>query len=808
MFSTVRQWISRKWQQRLEAFIEHNEPNSNSTENRGALAQFAYRVNRYGKRGVKVLLALLLLFIAAFMWSNISDPLSLPDNNHDRSKVVVDSSGRPLSVFPNKQGNWRYPIALEDISPLLKDALLHQQDRHFFYHFGVNPFSMIRDGVFGFVNPDYRASGETITVKVAKILYPEAGVWQQTVRAIQLELALTKEEILSLYVNHLPMAPKLEGFQAASYQFFDKPAYELDYSEVALLLAVAKYPKRYRLDKFANRAEKERDSILRIFVDQDFWPKAEVDVALKIVVEPVDLELPNVAPQYALQVKERHPNQTVIQTNIEPVIQEEFERYSREFADKQVNGSSMAMVLMDNKTKQIVAYVGNSPGHDTTDMIQAIRSPGDMLKPLVFAKALDERLIHSESLLADIPRRGYLRDVADGQDEFVGPVSATEALQLSLNLPFIQLIENIGEQKFLRSLEEAEQPIELSDFGLSPRVLLGEAETNLEQMVELYSALGSEGRVASMVYSPDDKAKSKRLFSDEAAWITWDTLKQAALPEYVEARKPEALAWKAGSGWASRDNWSIGATPAFTLGIWVGVHDDIYSSPVSGRADALTALVRISSALEKYRPLGENRRPAGVKQEDICWPDGRSRDMNVYGCDKRKTAWTKNGEAPRTLYAGQRKGWYRSTKGMYVDTVTEKRLSRGCYKNRAEYTTAVLWPRELEPWLPERMRRAERMPAFNVLCPNIPHESSSLKIAGISSEQDFRRIESEPFEPLLVTASGANGEIEWYLNGESIADGAELELNLNRLLNGPQQLIALDDQGYSLQVSFTVSPAG
>ncbi|WP_298439649.1 transglycosylase domain-containing protein [uncultured Ferrimonas sp.] len=770
MFSSVRQRMSRKRQQLDAAKVS---------------LEGQQQLKRLGWHSAKGGLALILLFVAAFMWSNLDSPLSLPGEYHGPSQVVIDANGQPLSAVVNNQGYWRYPVNIDQISPLLIEALSAQHQSVF-------------AGVIGF---------DPLTVKTAELFFPQAGMWQSHVRTLQLELAYSKDEIMALYLNHVRLGGKIEGVQAASYQFFDKPALALEHHEVALLLALAKYPKRYRLDKFADRAKVERDQLINEFGDEQLWTQKQVNRALGMPVATVSLALPQIASQYASKVMQDN-DETVIRSNIDAVIQAELERYSQEFADKQVNGSSMAMLMMDNQTKQVIAYVGNSPGHDSTDMVQAMRSPGDMLKPLVFGKALDERLIHSESLLADVPRRGYLRDVADGFDEFIGPVSASEALQMSLNVPFVQLIENIGEKKFLKSLAAVGQPLELSDFGLSPRVLLGEAETNLAQMVQLYASFGSQGNVAPLQYLPAaERPENKRFMSAESAWITWNTLREAPVPEYVLAPKPAVLGWKAGSGWASRDNWAIGVTPSFTLGIWVGVHDDIYSSPVSGRDNAVASLIAITAAMEEYRPLGKLSRPRGVKQEEICWPDGRSRGVNLYGCDRRKTAWTKNGDAPRTLLAGQGKGWFRSQKGMYVDSITEKRLSRGCYKNRAEYTTATLWPRVLEPWLPERMRRAKRLPDFNDYCPNIPMESNELVVTGIAPQQVFHRINNKRLPPLMVQASSANGDVEWYLNGESIADGNLLELNLNRLVDGPQQLVALDEKGYSLQIPFEMAKA-
>ncbi|WP_028115581.1 transglycosylase domain-containing protein [Ferrimonas senticii] len=795
MFSTKRQGSSRDG---------NGSQQGNNQSKRDPLIPAT--VTRKALGVTKVAVATGLVLTAGFLWSNLSSPLTVPSELHQPSKVVVDNTGRPLSVLLNNQGKWRYPISPSQIPEEFERLVLGHYDSDFYDHFGFSPVGTLCSAVVDVVSDNSSLCGKSINTRLAQLLYPDEGNWMNWVRSVQLELQFDKPQILALFVNYLPLTEQIEGVQAGSYQFFDRPIAKLEPAEAALLLAVAQAPKTLRLDKFPERARQQRDAILDQLAADDFLSHQQLSEAKALPVNKVSLTQPARASQFSQLVAPRSADE-VINSAIDPLLQQELERYAAEFADKQVNGSTMAMVMVDNASKQVIAYVGNSPGHDTTDMVQAVRSPGDMYKPMLFAKALDERLIHSESLLADIPRKGYLREVADGLDEFIGPVSASEALQQSLNLPFVQLIENYGERKFLQTFEKVGQPLNLSDFELSPRVVLGEAETNLAQMVTMYAALASDGEVAPIQYLPSEPTDPKRYMSRESAWITWNSLREAKVPSFVETQQPEVLAWKSGNGWAGRDNWSIGVTPEFTLGVWVGVHDDIYSSPVSGKADSLSALVTITDALKNYRNLGDMQRPRGVKQAEICWPDGRTTGVNTSGCDLRKIAWTKNGSAPQTLKAGDEAGWFRSKRGMYVDRVTEKRLSRGCYKNRAEYETAVLWPHVLEPWLPEQMRRAQRMPAFNDYCPNIPWESSDLKLTGIKPDQTFYRIKGERMPALEINVTSANGTVEWYLNGEAIADGNKVEINLNRLINGPQQLVALDEQGVSLQIPFNLAPA-
>ncbi|MFI3246488.1 MAG: transglycosylase domain-containing protein, partial [Ferrimonas sp.] len=453
----------------------------------------------------KAVVLLLLMLLTVFIWSNLRHPLEV--ERLATSQVVVDASGRPLSVKLDGQGHWRYPVALSSISPLLQQAVIETQDRFFYHHLGVGPWSLLCTSVMA-IFTDTQWCGETLTVATARLLYPEEGHWWHAIRALQLEWGYSKSEILALYLNRIHLAPKLQGVEAASYQFFNKPSLQLSVSELALLMAVAKAPERYRLDRYAERAQGERNLVIEKLQQLGIITAQQAKLAHQTPVTSVSLDIPQLGHQYAALVLEKSAD-AVIHTTIDPLIQDELERYAQGFADIQVNGSSMAMVMVDNADKQIRAYVGNSPGHDTTDMIQAIRSPGDMLKPMLFAQALDSRLIHSESLLADVPRHGYLRDMGEGLDEFIGPVSASEALQRSLNVPFIKLLENLGTKKFLDSLASVGQPLELSDFGISPRLLLGEAETNLQQMVELYMALGSDGHVMPIRLLPSDPLEAE-----------------------------------------------------------------------------------------------------------------------------------------------------------------------------------------------------------------------------------------------------------------------------------------------------------
>ena len=772
-------------------------------------------------------------FLLGSLWlANIIYPLALPNQQEDFATVVLDDEGYPLRAFADKNGVWRYHVNLSEVSPEYLNALIAYEDRYFYRHFGVNPISFLRAAWQYLVNQRIISGGSTLTMQVARLLHPHErtllGKLKQILRAFQLEWQLSKQEILSLYINYAPFGGTLEGVQAASYQYLRKPVSDLRPAEAALLAVLPQAPSYYRPDRHPQRATLARDKVIDRLAHQGEWSQQK---ALRVKQEPVvvwEPEQPLAAPLLARRLKQENPHKAVIKTYIQRALQEQISRYVLDYAGLQGDGVSMAVLVVDNQTQHVISYVGSSSILDSSraghvDMVKAIRSPGSTLKPLLFGLAIDDNIIHSQSLLADVPRLNSRYKPGNFSHGFDGPVSATRALQRSLNIPFVQLIEAYGEQKFVNKLAHVLHPLSIPGNKANAAVILGGAGTSLQSLVSLHSSFANQGWVKPLVFedtsdfestkekTQKNKQVGRRLMSEAAAWITWKTLTGLTPPEQfswgLSKQKRPLLAWKTGTSWASRDAWAIGSSKQYTIGVWVGKPN---GEPLRGSLGVTTAAPALFSILDMLQSehtqseIQQPKRPFTVEDKEICWPDGRSVNLVKSGCDRHLFAFTKDGVTPRTLQIESGFAFHNALENIIVDPNSQLRLLGQCGEVTSELKQVNVWPRQLEPWLPFKERRSARIPKYSEACLTIPKQEDVLTIVGIDNKQQIYRQHSEVIEKNIY-ATGAFGKVSWYLNGNNIGtQSAPLHLQLPIQLNGEMELVAVDEHGITGRVIFAI----
>ncbi len=748
-------------------------------------------------------------FFLIFFLSNVFLPLTLPDERERFSTVVLDSEGYPLRVFADSEGIWRYQVSLDEVSPLYLEALLTFEDRYFYQHPGVNPFSLVRAAMQWVVSGRVISGGSTLTMQVARILYPHSrtmkGKCYQIFRAFQLEWFLNKREILELYLNYVPFGGTIEGVQAASFQYFQKPADKLRHSEAALLAALPQAPSRLRPDRYPERARRARDKVLERLETFAIWSSEDITYARQEPVAVWEMASPMVAPLLSRRLKYEYPDQSVIKTTLDRNIQQPLEEYVKSYGDFQGAAISAAVMVVENATGNVKAYIASSDFSDFSragqvDMIQAIRSPGSTLKPLLYALAIDDHLIHSESLMADVPRVSSQYKPGNFSRGFSGPVSVSEALQRSLNIPFVQLIEAYGEQRFVNRLAHVLQPVVLPDGKANAAVILGGAGISLERQVALFSAFGNGGFVRKPTFIAGHRKKeSRRLMSREAAWITYTTLREVKLPgNYAVGVSRELLprvAWKTGTSYGHRDAWAIGVTAGYTIGVWLGRPD---GQPMDKKMGVTTAGPLMFTAFELMNQrAGEIDRPGRVKKINICWPDGRSVESGNNHCDKQRLAWTVNGVTPGTLAPERDRQFFNAGFSVLLDPETGLRVNRNCAVSQTVARRVTVWPVALEPWLAEPLRRSHRLPKYHGRCLVKSFQPNHLRLVGAEDGQIFHV--KKGVKPVInLRLEGGSGRILWFMNGQLIKKSDNRKnylLTLNHLDKGDNQLVALDDTG-------------
>jgi penicillin-binding protein 1C len=756
-----------------------------------------------------ILIVWALIVVADRLW-----PLPLKEVNPAR--VVVDEKGTPLWRFAESDGIWRYPVTIEDVSPRYLEALIQYEDRWFWDHPGVNPFSVLRAAWQDLSSGKVVSGGSTLTMQVARLLDPHprtfGGKVRQLWRAMQLEWHLSKREILTLYLNRAPFGGTLQGVGAASWAYLGKSPAQLSYSEAALLAVLPQAPSRLRPDRWPERAEAARNKVLERMVTQGVWSAQQVKESREEPVWLAPRQMPQLAPLFSRMMLSKSRDNKIV-TTLDASLQRQMEELAMNWKSRLPPRSSLAMIVVDHTTMKVRGWVGSVDINDDSrfshvDMVSAIRSPGSVLKPFVYGMALDEGLIHPASLLQDVPRRTGDYRPGNFDSGFHGPVSMSEALVRSLNLPAVQVLEAYGPKRFTGMLSNVGLRLILPP-GAQPNLslILGGAGARLSDITAAYSAFARQGKAGRLRLQPGDPLIERPLLSPGSAWIIRRILGNEAQPLPDSALPQVApLAWKTGTSYGYRDAWAIGLNARYIIGIWTGRPD---GTPVAGQfgfASAVPLLNQVNNMLQSSSTVDEGRlprdpRPASVSRGVICWPGGQSLPEGSENCRRRLATWLLDGSQPPTLLLPEQEGIRGIRFPVWLDN-QGKRVAADC--PGAQEKILDVWPLPLEPWLPASERRAVRVPAPSTTCPPLAQDSPApLMLSGVREGALIKRLPGESRVSLPLQAIGSDSERWWFLNGEPLnVKGRAYTLQLDKA--GDYQLLVMDETGQVATVNFTL----
>lgn len=741
-------------------------------------------------------------------------PLPLKEVNPAR--VVVDEQGTPLWRFADSEGIWRYPVTIEEVSPRYLEALIQYEDRWFWDHPGVNPFSVLRAAWQDLTSGRVVSGGSTLTMQVARLLDPHprtfGGKVRQLWRALQLEWHLSKRDILTLYLNRAPFGGTLQGVGAASWAYLGKSPAQLSYSEAALLAVLPQAPSRLRPDRWPGRAEAARNKVLARMETQGVWSAKQVRESREEPVWLAPRQMPQLAPLFSRMMLGKSRDDKIV-TTLDAALQRQLEELAMNWKGRLPPRSSLAMIVVDHATMKVRGWVGSVDINDDSrfshvDMVSAIRSPGSVLKPFVYGLAMDDGLIHPASLLQDVPRRTGDYRPGNFDSGFHGPISMSEALLRSLNLPAVQVLEAYGPKKFAGKLRNVGLPLILP-AGAQPNLalILGGAGARLQDIVAAYSAFARHGNAARLRLLPGDPLVERPLMTPGAAWIIRRILANQAQP-LPDSALPQVvpLAVKTGTSYGYRDAWAIGVNARYVIGIWTGRPD---GTPVAGQfgyASAVPLLNQVNNLLLSHSVVDEARlprdpRPASVGRGVICWPGGQALPDGDDNCRRRLATWLLDGSQPPTLLLPEQEGMRGIRLPLWLDSAG-KRIAADCPQARQK--TVDVWPLALEPWLPGTERRAERIPPSSTQCPPLSQDDPvPLILSGIQEGAVVKRLPGEPRVSLPLQVSGSTGQRWWFLNGEPLnAQGRTYTLKLEQA--GEYQLLVMDEAGQVATVHFTL----
>lgn len=702
--------------------------------------------------------ALMLLVAAVLVLDRL---MPLPRIGTAGAAVVVAADGTPLRTYPSRDGAWRYPVQPAQVSPLYLQALLTYEDRWFYWHPGFNPPALARAGWQWLTEGRIVSGGSTLTMQVARLADPAlagrpsrsmGAKLRQIWRAVQLELHYDKDEILALYLTHAPMGGIVQGVEMGSRLWLGKSAMQLSRAEAALLVALPQAPSRLRPDRHPQAAQAARDKVLERMARLGAWDADDVaDARIENVVAP-PLRARWLAPLAAQRLMAAHPRapgSAVVRSSVDAEMQAVVEQMLLDRIDALPPKVSMAALVMDNDTLEVKVYAGSADFADDSryahvDMVRGVRSPGSTLKPFLYALALDDGLVHSESLLMDAPMSfgGYAP--GNFQASFAGPVSVAQALQRSLNVPAVDLLDRLGPARFASVMLGGGVRLRMP-AGAQPNLslILGGGGTTLEELVGAYRALARGGLAGRPRLDPADPRVESRMMSDGAAWIVRDILESGGDPErpfFQSASPGRRLAWKTGTSFGFRDAWAVGVTDRWTIGIWVGRPDGTPNPGFFGANVAAPLLQDIVAALP-HGPQMARVQPASVRSVLTCWPLGWRQESAPGGrCPEARRAWALDDTVPPSFPG-------------YADVA-----------------------------------------------------QGPLRIEGVAQGSVLRPVPGRHEVTLDVRAQGARGEVWWMLDGRVHRQGAagqQQSLSLTR--NGRYTLTVMDEQGRYAGLAFEIS---
>jgi penicillin-binding protein 1C len=510
------------------------------------------------------------------------------------SPEIVARNGALLRPFLSKDGYWRLQTNPRDVNARYLILLKTYEDKRFDDHWGVDPVALAR-AASQYVGARRVVSGaSTLTMQAARLLEPRPrGLGSKIVqmaRAMQLEERYSKDQILSIYLTLAPEGGNLEGIRAASLSYFGKEPAALDLSEAALLVALPQSPARLRPDRHGLAAIAGRNKVLARMVDEGIVTKSDAAVAEREGVPSLRLAMPVVAPHLSARLARANRNSSRIVTTLDASLQGAVERLAAQERAYFEDGSSLAIVIADNRSHAVLAYLGGTDYWGKSgqiDLANRARSPGSALKPFIYGLAFDDLILHPSSMMEDEPTQFGDYAPRDFSGEFQGAVTARDALRMSLNIPAVMVLDRVGPLRFTLALSNAGARLSFPTKGDAPSlpVALGGLGISLSDITMLYSGIADAGVARPLRFTNDTpQGADHRLFGAVAAWYLRDILSGVNLPEGWAMgqglSRPRTIAFKTGTSYGFRDAWSVGFSNDYTVGVWVGRAD---GAPDPGR---------------------------------------------------------------------------------------------------------------------------------------------------------------------------------------------------------------------------------
>ena len=762
---------------------------------------------RWGAMSCAAVLGLVLV------WQLASALFPFPHEKLERpyGQIVYDRNGDLIRMFLASDGHWRFRAQLDQITPQLVDAIVASEDQWFRYHPGVNPVSVLRAALSNLRAGGIVSGASTIPMQIARLMEPRPRNFQskllEALRALQMSRLYSKDELLEIYLNLTPYGGNIEGIRAASYFYFGKKPDRLSWAETALVTTLPRSPVSYDPTRNLELSTRARDRVIAQLRGKGIISPSQARTASSARLPDHKQKQPLRAPHFAEMVRRQNPRSQELHTTLDLEIQRaaELQIDSRKAQLRRQGIGNVAVVIIENETRKVVALVGSAGHSDSAYQGQvngatARRSPGSALKPFLFALAYDRGLIVPDSPLLDVPYdyAGYVPKNYDRR--YRGQVSASQALVQSLNVPAVHLLSRTGLQNFHQllisgGLSSLDRPS--LEYGLP--LVLGGGEVRLLDLANLYASLAQGGVHRNLRVVDGRPGAGKRLFSREAVYFTTHSLTQLRRPDLPQAWDLSldipAVAWKTGTSYGHRDAWAIGFSQENTIGVWICNFDGSGVKGLSGAEHAGPLLFDLFRAVEPTGSRFEEPPSLEIDTVEVCSVSGQ---LPTAYCPRTQEIDSIRGRSNFQACRVHRR--------LFVDAETGLRLDGPCLTS-SHYVTRVVevLPPPLAAWRRRQGQPVEVLPRRAATC----HQVGFSDGPRISSPDDatpylIRQGIPRSHQSIALAALAQPGRLYWYQDGLLVASGETGETPFLDPSRGRHELVVVDTIGRSDRIFYEV----
>jgi len=698
---------------------------------------------------------------------------------------------------------------LDEISPLLRKTIIEKEDKYFYYHPGVNPFSITKSFFKNILHWKRESGASTITMQVARALEPKKrNYWNKCVevfRSFQLEMKYSKNEILQMYLNLVPYGGNIQGVKSASVLYFQKNPDHLSLAEITALSIIPNRPSSLVIGTHNDRVVAERNKWLRKFASDKVFSEKEIEDALNEPLTARRGSVPTLIPHLAYKLKKQGGD--IIRTNIRLNTQQKVEKlvqdYSRELTLKNIRNA--AVVVIDNRNHRVVAYVGSANFMDTIDAGQvngaaAIRQPGSTLKPLLYGLCIDQGLVTPKMVITDVAvnYEGYMPENYD--KKFNGYVTMEHALEHSLNIPAVKSLHALGQNILIQKLATCNfEQIKKDQRKLGLSMILGGCGTTLEELTGMYSIFANEGKFVAPLYKqvtqdqhPEKKAVS--IISPAATFMINQILSKVNRPDFPlnwesTVHLPK-IAWKTGTSYGRRDAWSIGYNKHYTVGVWAGNFSALGIPELSGANVATPLLFKIFNTIDYDADEEWFQQPDDCDIRKVCSetgmvPDDHCADLTTDYFIPMISSTKKCDNVREVIVSADEK----------ISYCRECMPVNGYKKKIYKFITP-----DMQRYFDENEIAYQKIPAHNPACEKIFKEGSPV-VTSPSSGSEYLISKKDP-QPLQLSCNVGNdvAKVYWYINDKFYKATEAKDKQFFVPEEGPVKISCTDDKGRNRDV--------